>query len=63
MSQAAKRTRTGRVRTVLLTPDQDARLNMLCSETGINRNQIVRMVAEKLTVTDVMEIVDRPTLI
>lgn len=53
MSETKSRTRTGIVRTVLLRPEQDEALNRLLEEIGMNRNQLVRLIAEKATWSDI----------
>ena len=57
---------TGKHRTVVLRPYHDDRLNKLISdvrnrglERGHNRNDLVRLIAEKLTVDDVANLIQR----
>lgn len=45
--------KTGTVRSVNLTPDQESRKDRLLAETGLNLNQLVRLCVEKLTPEDV----------
>lgn len=51
--------RTGKNRSVLLRPEQDDALTRLIEETGINRNQIFRLVATRMTPLDVTELLTR----
>lgn len=52
--------RNGVTRSVLLTKEQDDRLNWLIRETGVCRNQLVRLVASKMTIEDVEDLQGRP---
>lgn len=52
--------RNGKTRSILLTPDQDARMDRLIGDTGLNRNKLVRLMAEKMTPEDVKELNGRP---
>jgi hypothetical protein len=53
------RTRTGIVRTVLLRPEQDAALERLIADVGLNRNQLVRLIAEKARPEDIQALINR----
>jgi len=62
----AERTKTvnGQTRSVIFTQEQDDRLNRLIEAAGDygvkNRNQLLRLVADKMTPSDVRSLVDRP---
>lgn len=45
--------KTGVHRTVNLPPEVDARLTGLLEETGLNRNQLFKLVAQTMKVADV----------
>jgi hypothetical protein len=46
-------------RSLLLTQEQDARLEKLLAATGLNRNQFVRICAEKMKPSDMDKLRDR----
>lgn len=55
-----KRTVNGVTRSLLLTKPQDERLNRLVGAfPGLNRNQLVRLVAEKARPEDIQMLIDR----
>lgn len=53
---------TGVHRNVVLRPHQDERLNRLIEESGVvaNRNQLVRLIADKATPADLRQFARRP---
>ncbi len=54
-----KRTVNGIPRSLLLTKQQDERLNKLLAAVGMNRNEFVKLCASKMTPDDVQMLVDR----
>lgn len=46
-------------RSVLLTKEQDDRLNRLLAATGMNRNAFVRLCISRMTPADVRDLQDR----
>lgn len=56
---ARKKTVNGITRSLLLTQEQDRRLEWLCQETEMNRNALVRLVAEQMTPREVRELAAR----
>ena len=54
-----KKTVTGIHRTVVLRPEMDERLSKLLSATGLNRNELFRLVATRMTPKDVAELQGR----
>lgn len=54
-----KKTVNGVTRSLLLTKEQDDRLDWLCQETELNRNALVRLVAEQMTPREVRVLADR----
>lgn len=50
MAQTGK---TGKVRSVVLTPSQEERKDLLLAASGLNLNQFVRLCIDKLTPDDI----------
>lgn len=59
MPNGERKMKTGVTRSLLFTPEQDERLNRLCETSGLNRNALVRLIAEKATPRDIRELQDR----
>lgn len=51
--------KTGKVRSVVLTPAQEERKDRLLAATGLNLNQFVRLCIEHLTPDDVRQLQNR----
>lgn len=54
-----KKTVTGIHRTVVLRPEMDVRLTKLLEATGLNRNELFRLVACRMNPKDVEELQGR----
>ena len=51
--------KTGTVRSVVFTPEQEARKDRLLEATGLNLNQFVRLCVEKLSPDDIRQLQTR----
>lgn len=56
MTDGRKKTVNGVHRTLLLTKDQDERLERLLAATGMNRNAFFRLCVERLSPRDVADL-------
>ncbi len=57
--EAKKRTVNGVPRSLLLRPEQDGRLNRLLEAVEMNRNEFVKLCADKMTPNDVRDLQKR----
>lgn len=45
--------KTGTVRSIVLTPEQEARKDLLVEESGLNFNALMRLLIERITPEDI----------